>query len=185
VVVSVFALSTENLKRPQAEVNHILNLLRDYIGSYRERAENEGIRVRVMGDLTALPADIREAAARTIAQTAHGTRGTFNIGINYGSRDELCAACNALIKEGKPVVTPADLEAHLYTDGLPPLDLLIRPGGCVRLSNFMLFQAAYAELYFCDTLWPDFSEQDLDTAFAAFAARERRFGVRPEKRSKI
>ena len=173
-VVSLFAFSSENWSRPQEEVDAILNLIRDYFDRYLKRLVKNGVSVRVMGDVSALPVDLRESVARVTAETAGG-KNILNIGINYGGRQALVRAAEKL-RRGSVPVTDATLAGALDTAGLPALDFLIRTGGEKRLSNFMLYESAYAELYFTDVYWPDFDEGELDRALEEFSCRSRRFG---------
>lgn len=172
--VSLFAFSSENWKRPKEEVDAILDLIRDYFDRYLKRLVKNGVAVRVMGEISALPSDLQASIARVTADTAGG-KTVLNIGINYGGRQEIVRAANILCKKGA-LVTEESFSAALDTVGLPPLDFLIRTGGEKRLSNFMLFEAAYAELYFTDVYWPDFGKADLDEALEDYSRRKRRFG---------
>lgn len=172
--VSLFAFSSENWKRPKEEVDAILDLIRDYFDRYLKRLVKNGVAVRVMGETAALPDDLRASIARVVAETAGGSN-TLNIGINYGGRQEIVRAA-ALLCEKRSPVTEEAFSAALDTAGLPPLDFLIRTGGEKRLSNFMLFEAAYAELYFTDVYWPDFGKAELDAALEDYSRRKRRFG---------
>ncbi len=172
--VSLFAFSSENWKRPKEEVEAILDLIRDYFDRYLKRLVKNGVMVRVMGEISALPSDLQASVARVTADTAGG-KNILNIGINYGGRQEIVRATNTLCRKGA-LVTEESFSAALDTVGLPPLDFLIRTGGEKRLSNFMLFEAAYAELYFTDVYWPDFGKADLDEALEDYSRRKRRFG---------
>lgn len=172
--VSLFAFSSENWKRPKEEVEAILDLIRDYFDRYLKRLVKNGVMVRVMGEISALPSDLQASVARVTADTAGG-KNILNIGINYGGRQEIVRAANTLCRKGA-LVTEESFSAALDTVGLPPLDFLIRTGGEKRLSNFMLFEAAYAELYFTDVYWPDFGKADLDEALEDYSRRKRRFG---------
>ena len=175
-VVSLFAFSTENWNRPQEEIETLFGILRDFFAENTEMFEEHGIRGNLMGDISSLPEDIRISLQDELAKSAHCDRFVLNVGLNYGSRDEILRAVNALIKEGKTEVDEAAFRDKLYTDFLPDPDLIIRTSGEMRLSNFMLFQAAYSELYFTKVLWPDFNERELEKALQNYAKRERRFG---------
>lgn len=183
--MTFYAFSTENWKRPQDEVSAIMNLFRDYLfEAQRRRRENEekGMRLRCIGDRSGLPGDIVELFETAEKGSLDKTRTTVNIAVNYGGRAELLnsvrrlaqMAANGEILPGD--ITEADISAGLYTAGQPDPDLIIRPSGEYRLSNFLLWQSAYSELYVCDKLWPDFSTQDLDIALEAYSKRNRRFG---------
>jgi undecaprenyl diphosphate synthase len=173
--MTVYAFSTENWKRPPEEVQTIIGILTDYINKCAKKASKEDIHVRFIGNLTAFPKDLQEKMERIDCETAHNPF-CLNIAMNYGGREELVHACTALIREGKTDITESDISANLYTANCPDPDLVVRTGGDTRISNFLLWQSAYAEYYFTDVLWPDFSAQDVDAAIAAFYSRHRRFG---------
>ena len=173
--MTVYAWSTENWKRPPEEVQTIMRILADYIDKCAGKAENEGIHVRFIGNLTVFSEDLQEKMERIDRETAHNSF-CLNIAMNYGGREELVHACAALVREGKTNITEADISANLYTASCPDPDLVVRTGGDTRISNFLLWQSAYAEYYFTDVLWPDFSTKDVDAAIAAFYSRHRRFG---------
>ena len=181
-VLTLYAFSSENWRRPAAEISYLMGLLVRFIDSELEQLHREGVRLQTIGDIDAFAPEVRERIARAKRLTADNDRMTLVIALNYGARAELAAAARALATaaaEGRidPVaIDEAAIDARLETAGLPPLDLLIRTSGEVRLSNFLLWQAAYAELYFTDTLWPDFDEAALGDAFAHYAGRHRRFG---------
>jgi undecaprenyl diphosphate synthase len=173
-VLTLYAFSTENWNRPEEEVNDLMALLKHFIQrDVRELAKN-GVRLRVIGNYRVLSKDLVELIDDAIAQTAANARTTLVIALNYGAQDELIRAANAAAQHGQ--ITGESLEAHLDTAGLPPVDLLIRTSGEQRLSNFLLWQLAYAEMIFTQTLWPDFDGQSLVDAVASYAGRDRRFG---------
>ena len=173
--MTVYAFSTENWKRPPEEVQTIMNILEDYINKCVGNTEEENIHVRFIGNLSVFSQDLREKMLRIDRETAHNPF-CLNIAINYGGREELVHACSALIGAGKTDITEADISQNLYTANCPDPDLVVRTGGDTRISNFLLWQSAYAEYYFTDVLWPDYSEKDVDAAVAAFYSRCRRFG---------
>ncbi|MBQ2766985.1 MAG: di-trans,poly-cis-decaprenylcistransferase [Clostridia bacterium] len=173
--VTVYAFSTENWSRPPREVNAILRLLEEYLDKCENDREAQDIRYRFIGDQSVLPEGLRRRIEH-IERTSADRELTLNIALNYGARDELVHAVNRLIAEGKQSVTAEDISGALYTADSPDPDLIVRTGGELRLSNFLLWQAAYAELYFTDVLWPDLSDQDVDAAVRHFYARQRRFG---------
>ncbi len=180
-VVTLYAFSSENWRRPAEEVSDLMGLLRHFIKSDLDELASEGVRLRVIGDHTAFAPDLVKMIDGALARTAANTGSTLVIGLNYGSQDEIVRVARALAKEvldGRdPATVDADaVEAALDTAGLPPVDLLIRTSGEHRLSNFMLWQAAYAELLFVDTLWPDFGADELRAAVTAYGLRDRRFG---------
>ncbi|MBR3686030.1 MAG: di-trans,poly-cis-decaprenylcistransferase [Clostridia bacterium] len=178
--LTVYAFSTENWKRPKREVNAIMKLLDEYLD--KQRPDNASI--RFIGDVSVLDPKIVEKIDKMTKETARNEY-VLNVAINYGSRAELVTAFNKLLTEGKREVTEQDVNAALYTGDCPDPDLIVRTGGDLRISNFLLWQAAYSELYFTDTLWPDMTSDDVDRAVDAFYSRKRRFGgldKEPEKK---
>ncbi len=174
--LSLYAFSSENWKRPEDEVSDLMGLLRSFIKSDIDEFAANDVRLKIIGNYKALAPDIVILIEDAIARTAHNKRTTLAVALNYGSQDELVRAANAAAAIG--AITAEAIEAHLDTADLPPLDLLIRTSGEQRLSNFMLWQAAYAEFWFTDTLWPDFTKEELAQAIKEFATRERRYGGR-------
>lgn len=181
-VLSVYAFSTENWKRPQREVDLLMRLFAETLLKELPLFHQENVKLRFFGDLEALPEKTRKTFQRGLDETAQNTGMTFALAVNYGSRAELTRAAVLLanqITEGSvsaDSVTPADLEKNLYTAGLPDPDLLIRTSGELRLSNYLLWQLAYSELYVTQTYWPDFSKWDFLRAIKDYQGRERRFG---------
>ena len=181
-VLSVYAFSTENWKRPQREVDLLMRLFAETLLKELPLFHQENVKLRFFGDLEALPEKTRKTFQRGLDETAQNTGMTFALAVNYGSRAELTRAAVLLanqISEGAisaDSVTPADFEKNLYTTGLPDPDLLIRTSGELRLSNYLLWQLAYSELYVTQTYWPDFSKWDFLRAIKDYQARERRFG---------
>ena len=174
--LTLYAFSTENWSRPEDEVSALMGLLKRYIvADLKEFVENN-VRLRIIGNYRALPADVVTLLDDALAKTAHNDGTTLVVALNYGAQDEIARAAGRAALKG--AVTPESIEAELDTAGLPPLDLLIRTSGEVRLSNFLLWQAAYAELVFTQVLWPDFTPEHLRAALAEFAGRERRYGGR-------
>ncbi len=173
--VTVYAFSTENWKRPDGEVKYILNLLDEYLDICVEKCLKKGIRMRIIGDRSVFPPEMIEKMNSSEQKTAH-LNYNLNVAVNYGSRAEICNAVNALIAEGKTTITEEDISSKLYTAPVGDPDLIIRTGGEIRLSNYLMWQAAYSEFYFTDTFWPDFGKKDLYKAFAKFAKTHRRFG---------
>lgn len=182
--LTVYAFSTENWKRPQEEVDALMNLFRAYLKEAAETMFQRGVAVRVLGDLTPLPEDIRAQIREVdeIADRLGPDAATASLCINYGGRDEIKNAVRAIAEQVKTgALAPEDItedtiSAHLYTAHMPDPDLIIRPSGEIRTSNFLLWQSAYAEYYFTDVLWPDFKTADMDAAIDAFNKRNRRFG---------
>ena len=181
-VLSVYAFSTENWKRPQREVDLLMRLFAETLLKELPLFHQENVKLRFFGDLEALPEKTRKTFQRGLDETAQNTGMTFALAVNYGSRAELTRAAVLLanqIAEGSvsaDSVTPADLEKNLYTAGLPDPDLLIRTSGELRLSNYLLWQLCYSELYVTQTYWPDFSKWDFLRAIKDYQSRERRFG---------
>jgi undecaprenyl diphosphate synthase len=173
--LSLYAFSSENWKRPEDEVSDLMGLMRQFIKSDLEEFVANGVRLKIIGNYKALAPDIVEMLEDALARTAHNNR-TVAVALNYGAQDELVRAAQAAAADG--AISADAIEAHLDTAGLPPLDLLIRTSGEQRLSNFMLWQAAYAELWFTDTLWPDFTKEEFGQALTDFGTRERRYGGR-------
>ena len=174
-IVTVYALSTENLFRPKEELDTLFDLIRTYFSKKKDKLLEMGVKINVIGDLSVFPADIRENILRVMDETRSLTDGLFNICLDYGSRQEIVRAVNAAVAQGR-FVDEASFSALLQTGGLPDPDLIIRTGGEVRLSNFLLYQAAYSELYFSNKMWPEFSKRDLEKAIENYSARDRRFG---------
>ena len=173
--LTLYAFSSENWRRPEEEVNDLMGLLRLYIGRELDSLHREGVRVKVLGDHGAFSPETARMIDAAVARTAGNGRMTLAVALNYGSRGEIAKAARRLAQAGDTIDESA-IEAALDTADLPPLDLLIRTSGEQRLSNFLLWQAAYAELLFVDTLWPDFDGEALRAALDQFAARERRYG---------
>lgn len=180
--LTVYAFSTENWKRSTEEVTGIMNLLRSYLTNCVERASKDGLRIRVIGDRSALDADIVEMLEHAEQETAKFDKLDFTIALNYGGRDELRRASVKLAKQVQQGVLSPDqiteelISQTLDTAELPDPDLLIRTSGELRLSNYLIWQLAYAEFYFTDTLWPDFDMESLKEAVRYYNGRERRFG---------
>jgi undecaprenyl diphosphate synthase len=174
--LSLYAFSSENWKRPEDEISDLMGLMRDFIKSDLDEFASNDVRLKIIGNYKALAPDIVEMLEESIARTAKNSRTTLAVALNYGAQDEIVRAARSAAAQGE--ISEAAIEANLDTADLPPLDLLIRTSGEQRLSNFMLWQAAYAEFWFTDTLWPDFNKDELAAALDAFARRERRFGGR-------
>lgn len=173
--VTVYAFSTENWKRPEKEVRTIMALFGEYLGKAKRKADENNVHVVFLGDKSVFTEDVRNKMDALEADTAKNPL-TLNVAVNYGGRDEIVHAVNAAIAEGKTHITEDDITARLYTAHSPMPDLIVRTGDEMRLSNFLLWQSAYAELYFCPTLWPDMGPEDIRAAVRAFYGRKRRFG---------
>jgi len=170
-----YAFSTENWKRPKREVDAIMKLMDHYLSECEKNIEDYACRIVFLGDKSVFDDKRRARMERLEAMTATRHR-IINIALNYGGRDEIVNACNRLMAEGKNKITAEDLDGALYTSASPEVDMIVRTGGDLRISNFLLWQAAYAELYFTDVLWPDFGPAEVDKAIAEFSKRKRRFG---------
>jgi undecaprenyl diphosphate synthase len=179
--LTLYAFSTENWKRPAAEVSTLMRLLKQFINKELKTLVKNNIRFRPIGRLREMDATIQAALLNAENQTAQNTGLNFNVALNYSGRTELVDVVNALLQERKDAkqslpVEEVDITRHLYTTGLPELDLLIRTSGEMRISNFMLWQIAYTEIWVTETLWPDFRRRHLFEALGAFQKRERRYG---------
>ena len=180
--VTLYGFSTENWSRPEEEVEFLMTLLQRYLYDELDELQEQGVCLRAIGELGRLSAPVQQALEHVRQATQGSNKLTLCLALSYGSRLELVAAARALAeKAAKGEVSPLDItessfDEALYTEGLPPLDLVIRTGGEMRLSNFLLWQSAYAELYFTDVMWPDFDVPCLEGAFEDFAKRQRRFG---------
>jgi len=188
--LSVYAFSTENWKRPADEVESIMSLLRSYLKDL-ERYKKHNIRVKVIGDVAALDPDLRESIRDLEEKSAACTGMHLNIALNYGGQDELVHAVRGIVQKvcrgglpGPDAIDANTLSEHLYTAGQPEVDLMIRTSGERRISNFMLWQSAYAEFVFTDVLWPDFSAGDFDAALEEFALRTRTMGAIDNERGR-
>jgi len=180
--LTVYAFSTENWKRPVDEVGAIMNLLEKYLREALEKMERDRVKMRFFGDISALPPRLKELITQTeeVSQKFEGVQ--VNLCVNYGGRDEILRAAGNIARDATAGKLNADnlteeiFLRYLYSSGVPDPDLIIRPSGEMRLSNFLLWQSAYAELYFTDVLWPDFGERELDRAITAYQSRARRYG---------
>lgn len=173
--VTVYAFSTENWGRPQDEIDSIIELLDKYIDECADNMEKYDVRMRFLGDMSPFD-DALKSKIANIEEKTKDKSLALNIALNYGGRAEIVHACNRLIKEGKSEVTEADVSRALYTADTPDPDLIVRTAGEMRLSNFLMWQSAYAEFYFTDTLWPDMGPREIDLAVEEFYKRKRRFG---------
>lgn len=180
--ITVYAFSTENWKRPKDEVDFLMNLLLNYLRDSERTLAKENVKIRAIGGREALSEEIREQIKKTEKFTENNTGIVMNIALNYGSREELVNAARSLAKKVKSGELSADdidedmISSELYTGGQPDPDLIIRTSNELRLSNFLMWQSAYSELYFTKTLWPDFSVKDLYDAIIEYQSRNRRYG---------
>ena len=181
--ITVYAFSTENWKRAEDEVSALMLLLQTYLDDYSKRADTENIRVKILGNISALSEGMQKSIAKTVGRTQNNTGITFNIALNYGGRDEIIKAIKKIaedVKNEKIGIEDIDEELvsnNLYTKGMPDPDLLIRTSGELTLSNFLPWQLVYSEFLFIDKNWPDFTEQDLDDAILEYEKRTRKFGA--------
>ncbi len=175
--LTVYAFSTENWKRPKDEVDNIMKILRDYLKDAKNFKE-ENIKVKFIGNISVLDDDIKELIADAERESANATGLHLNIALNYGGRDEITHAVREIVRSGVSAdeITEETIEKYLYTAGQPDPDYIIRPSGEYRLSNYLIWQAAYAEYWFSDVLWPDFKPKHLEQALDEYNHRQRRFG---------
>lgn len=173
--VTVYAFSTENWKRPESEVKSIMNLFSQYLNFALKEMMKENVRIIFLGDKKIFSDDVREKMEKAESDSKNN-KYILNIALNYGGRDEIVHAVNECIKEGITEISEDDITERLYTKDSPMPDLIVRTGGEYRISNFLMWQSAYSELYFTDVLWPDLKEKDVDLAVEEFYKRNRRFG---------
>ena len=178
-VLTLFGFSTENWGRPRPEVQSILRLGRDFIDNHLDELDEAGVQLRHLGDLERLPGWLRGRVEKAVHRTSGNSKMILNLAFNYGGRADIVDAVKQLVREGVPAdsITEDSIASRLATAGLPEPDLLIRTGGEARISNFLVWQATYAEYYFTDTLWPDFDAEQIDAALLEFSRRHRRFGL--------
>ncbi|MFH1873637.1 MAG: polyprenyl diphosphate synthase [Pseudomonadota bacterium] len=179
--LTLYAFSEENWQRPKEEVRALMELLRLYLSSKREKMIKEGICFRAIGDLHSLSSELQKEIEETSAATKMGKNMTLIVALSYGSRQEICRAINKLLAKNITEVSPQLLTEALDTSGIPDPDLLIRTSGEYRISNFLLWQTAYTEFYFTDVHWPDFDQEELLKAIEEYQKRERRFGLISEQ----
>ncbi len=181
--ITVYAFSTENWKRTADEVGALMILLQNYLDDYSKRADTENIKVKVLGDISALSEGMQKSINKCMERTKNNTGVTFNIALNYGGRDEIVKAVRKIsekVKNGEldvKEITEETISNSLYTEGQPDPDLVIRTSGELRTSNFLPWQIVYSEFIFLDKNWPDFNEEDLDNAIEVFQKRNRKFGA--------
>jgi len=174
--ISVYAFSTENWNRPQKEIDYIFKLLQDWLEE-DDLSDFPDTRINVMGDISKLPENLQKNILKITEQTKHEDKKVLNLGINYGGRDEIVMAVNQLLKSKKTEITKEDISNNIYTKNQPDPDFIIRTSGEKRISNFMLWQNAYAEWYFPKTFWPAFTKKHLMNALLEYQKRNRRFGA--------
>ena len=176
--LTLYAFSTENWNRPEAEVQGIMSLISDNVDEAIEIARNSNIRIRHLGSLDRLPPAMQQKASQAVEMTAHNSGLTVSIAFNYGGRSEIVRAVQNIIRAGIPAdaVNEELFSQYLYTAGMPDPDLFIRTGNEIRISNLLIWQSAYTELYFTPVLWPDFGKKEFEKALQSFSKRQRRFG---------
>jgi len=176
--VTLYSFSTENWKRPDAEIKGLFGLINDIMSSYIPELVENNVRLKHLGHLDKLPSVLKDKLADLLSRTSQNTGLTLCLAFDYGGRDEIIQAVKKLVKDGLAAdkITENVFDGYLYTAGIPEADLVIRTGGEMRLSNFLLWQSAYSELYFSEVMWPDFGEKEIDKAISAFNQRQRRFG---------
>ncbi len=174
--LTLYAFSSENWSRPQEEIDGLMKLLSDSLAQYTQTAKKENLRLWVSGEREPLSPALLAQLDKAVQDTAQNTGLTLNLALNYGARQEITHAANAALAAGEKHLTPEILHRYFYHPELPDPELIIRTSGEERLSNFLLWQAAYSEFYFTPVLWPDFDENEFEKALAAYAARTRRFG---------
>jgi undecaprenyl diphosphate synthase len=175
---TVYGFSTENWNRPKKEINGLFNILQETIDEEGLKLHRQGVRIRHLGQLGRLPRNLQVSINKIVDLTKNNTGLNFSFAFNYGGRTEIVDATRRLIAEGVPAekIDEKLFNSYLYTADLPEVDLVIRTGGELRVSNFLIWQAAYSEYYFTDVLWPDFDKKEIDQALLAYSQRQRRFG---------
>jgi undecaprenyl diphosphate synthase len=175
-VLTLYTFSAENWKRPRTEIEALMRLLIATVGEQTEDLVRQNVRLRTLGRIRDLPVPVRSALAYAVRRTSKSTGMILNLALSYGARQEITDAVSALVREGRKRITEEDIASHLYTAGLPDPDLLIRTSGEMRVSNFLLWQIAYAEIVVSDVLWPDFRKPQFLAAIEEYGRRRRRFG---------
>jgi undecaprenyl diphosphate synthase len=175
-VLTLYTFSSENWKRPRTEIETLMRLLIATVGEQTEDLVRRNVRLRTLGRIRDLPVPVRSALAYAARRTSRNTGMILNLALSYGARQEITDAVSALLREGRKRITEEDIASHLYTAGLPDPDLLIRTSGEMRVSNFLLWQIAYAEIVVTDVLWPDFRKAQFLAAIEEYGRRRRRFG---------
>lgn len=176
--LTLYAFSSENWQRPAKEVSMLVNLLSHYVKNETELLKKHQIKLQVIGDLSKLPSSLVEKIEESMSITKDNTKMTVSIAFSYGAREEITKACQKAIESGIKEVTRESFRKFLYDPNMPDVDILVRTGGTHRLSNFLLWQISYAEIYFLDMFWPDFNEENLDQIIENYSKRTRNFGAR-------
>lgn len=183
-IFSFYVFSTENWKRSQEEIDAIFGLLRDYLNKLNEEHKEENIKLMISGNVEKLPLDLQKDIKSVVEKTKNNNKFILNICLNYGGRDEIVRAVNEIISSNIKTIDENNFKNYLYTSKLPDPDFIVRTSGELRTSNFMPYQAAYAEWYFPKTLWPDFNKKELFKALYEYQKRNRRFGAVKENKTK-
>lgn len=173
--ITVYAFSTENWKRSKEEVSALLKIFDEYIDIFKVEKDAQDAKLRFIGDISVFPESLKKKM-QSVEEESVFNKMCINVAVNYGGRNEIKNAVNKLLAQGKTSITEEDISNNLYTAGCPDPDLIIRTGGEVRISNFLMWQSAYSEFYFTDVLWPDFKNSDLDDAIKYYLSKQRRFG---------
>lgn len=184
-IMTIYALSTENwLKRSKDELSGLMRLIREFLMSERRKLQKEGVKLNILGDISVFPESLRNLIEETVDMLKDNKNFVFNIALNYGGRDEIVRAVKKILKKGagEEDINEQLISDNLDTGGLPDPDLIIRTGKVQRTSNFLIWQAAYSELYFPSIYWPEFNEDELDKAISEFNSRKRRFGGNDQKK---
>ena len=175
--VSVYAFSTENWNRPEKEISALFNMITEFTNTRLDKYIKYGVKVVFMGDTTVLPQKTQDSINTIIEKTKNNSSLTFNICLNYSGRQEILYAVNKLLKDNKTSVTEEEFKNYMFSKDIPDPDIIVRSSGEMRLSNFMLYEAAYSEFIFIDDLWPDFNEKTVDKIIEIYQNRDRRFGA--------
>lgn len=176
--LTLYAFSSENWQRPVKEVSMLISLLNHYVRSETELLQKHQIKLQVIGDLSKLPSSLVKKIEEAMEATKNNTRMTVNIAFSYGAREEIANACQKAIDSNIKKITEKNFKEFLYDSEMPDVDILVRTGGTHRISNFLLWQISYAEIYFLDKFWPDFNEEDLNQIIENYSQRTRSFGTR-------
>lgn len=176
--LTLYAFSSENWQRPVKEVSMLINLLNQYVKGETKLLQKHQIKLQVIGDLSKLPSSIVKKIEKTMDATKNNTNMTVNIAFSYGAREEIANACQKAIDSGVKKITENNFKDFLYDPEMPDVDILIRTSGVHRISNFLLWQISYAEIYFLDKFWPDFNKEDLNEIIENYSKRKRNFGTR-------
>lgn len=174
--LTLYTFSTENWKRPESEINFLFDLIRIHLKKKLKKITEQGIKIKIIGRRVGLPTDIKDTIKNIEKRTSKNSTITINLALNYGSKEEIIDACQAMLKNKKKIINTNSFEQNLYTKNIPDPEILIRTGGAKRLSNFLLWQIAYTEIFFINKFWPDFNEMDFNKIINKFESIKRNFG---------